>query len=54
MAKIIAPFSLVAADLMKADHPLHGAFVKFCRSKTPTLRQARKFLQKFPQYRKAA
>ena len=39
-----------AADLLKSDHPLHKAFVAFCGEKEPTKRQARKFLQKYPQY----
>jgi hypothetical protein len=35
-------------------HPLVGAFRAFCRNNPPTLRQARKFLQKFPTYRELA
>ena len=42
---------LTAADLLNESHPLHKAFVKFCGTVTPSKRQARKFLQKYPQYR---
>jgi len=39
-------------------HPLHKTFVNWVKSKNnvcaqPNLRQARKFLQAFPQYREA-
>ena len=42
---------LTAADILKEDHPLYKAFVKFCGDNEPSKRQARKFLQKYPQYR---
>ena len=42
---------LTAADLLQEDHPLHKSFVKFCGDNEPSKRQARKFLQKYPQYR---
>lgn len=42
---------LTAADLLNESHPLHKTFVKFCGDNKPSKRQARKFLQKFPQYR---
>jgi hypothetical protein len=40
-----------ADDLRNPSHPLRKAFLAFCNGKVPTKRQARKFLQKFPQYR---
>ena len=42
---------LIAADLLNDEHPLHACFVRFCKDAEPTKRQARKFLQKYPQYR---
>lgn len=44
---------MVARDLLNSKHPLHVTFVKWLGDKAPTLRQARKFLAKFPQYRAA-
>ena len=44
---------LVAADVLKKDNPLHKSFLQFVGDKTPTKRQARKFLQKYPKYREA-
>lgn len=51
--------NLVAADILKPDHPLHNAFLAFLGSKSEntgeeikmTKRQARKFLDSHPQYR---
>lgn len=40
-----------AANIMKSNHPAHKHFVKWCGDKEQTKRQARKFLQEFPQYR---
>jgi len=40
-----------AADILKSDHPVNKHFVKWLDGKEPTKRQARKFLQAFPQYR---
>ena len=42
---------LQASDLLNDEHPLHACFVRFCKDAEPTKRQARKFLQKYPQYR---
>ncbi len=44
---------MTARDLLKENHPLRAKFVDFCGDKPVTLRQARKFLQKFPKYREA-
>lgn len=38
-----------AADLLREDHPLHKALVKFSKGK-PTKRKAREFLRAFPRY----
>lgn len=40
-----------AADLLSADHPAHGAFVRFLGGKEPSKRQARKFLAAHPNFR---
>jgi len=42
---------LCASDIMKEDHELNKTFVSFCGDNKPSKRQARKFLQKYPQYR---
>lgn len=42
--------TVTAASILDTDHPLHKKFVAFLGGKEPTKRQARKFLQKFPQY----
>jgi hypothetical protein len=42
---------LIAADILDKEHPIHAHFVKWLAGKEPTKRQARKFLQQFPQYR---
>jgi hypothetical protein len=42
---------LAAADILKADHPVNKHFTKWLQGKEATKRQARKFLQAFPQYR---
>ena len=42
---------VVAADLLKSDHPAHGHFVKWCGDNPPTKRKARAFLKEFPKYR---
>jgi hypothetical protein len=44
-------FAVCAADILKEDHPLHRAFVKWLGDKSPTKRQAREFLKAHPQYR---
>jgi len=41
-----------ASDLLDPTHPLHKVFINFVGANQPTKRQARKFLQKFPQYTK--
>ena len=43
--------NLVAADVLKAECPLHDSFLKFVGNKQPTKRQGRRFLQRYPQYR---
>ena len=43
-----------ATDVLKLDHPLHKAFVKWLDGREATKRQARKFLQLYPQYRQGA
>ena len=48
-----APKPLVAADVMKSDHPLNGAFLAYVGDKEPTKRQARAFLAANPAYRTA-
>lgn len=40
-----------AADVLKSDHPANKHFLKWLDGKEPSKRQARKFLQAFPQYR---
>lgn len=44
-------YAVCAADVLKSDHPLNPAFVKWLAGKPATKRQAREFLQKFPNYR---
>lgn len=45
---------LVAADLLKSDHPLNKTFLDSLSEGTePTKRQARKFLAENPRYRTA-
>ena len=46
-------FAVSAADLLKDEHPLRKAFVKWCGDKDATKRQAAKFLQAHPQYKEA-
>jgi len=43
---------LTAAQIMVVDHPLYNSLVTFCGSNPVTKRQATKFLQKYPQYRR--
>jgi hypothetical protein len=43
---------LTAADLLKSNHPLHNAFLEHLGDKPATKRQARKFLQANPAYRR--
>lgn len=40
-----------AVELFVSSHPLHAAFVRWLNGREMTKRQARKFLQQFPQYR---
>lgn len=42
---------LSAADILAEDHPVNKHFIKWLGDKQATKRQARKFLQAFPQYR---
>lgn len=44
---------MVAAELLKPEHPVHKHFIADCESRNvePTKRQARKFLQRFPNYK---
>jgi hypothetical protein len=42
---------LCASDIMNKGHELYKSFVSFCGDNEPSKRQARKFLQKYPQYR---
>lgn len=44
---------VTAAQILKAEHPLNAALVRFCGGKELSKRQAAKFLAKFPQYREA-
>jgi hypothetical protein len=46
-----APKELTARDLLDEKHPIHKHFVQWVGEKEATKRQARKFLQAFPQYR---
>lgn len=46
-----APKELRARDLLDEKHPVHAHFVRWLAGKEATKRQARKFLQAFPQYR---
>ena len=59
------PPNVVASDLLlkghtpkhgeiNTHHPLAGAFLAFLGDKTPTKRQAVKFLTTYPQYREGA
>lgn len=50
------PKALVAADLLKDNHPLHAAFKSWTIDKGTELtkRQATKFLAAHPSYRKAS
>lgn len=43
--------AVTAQSLLQEGHPLYNSFVRFCRGNTPTKRQARKFLYKYPQFR---
>lgn len=44
---------VTAAQILKAEHPLNAALLRFCGGNAVTKRQAAKFLAKFPQYREA-
>ena len=44
-------YATTAQELTQSDHPVYATFVKWCGEKKPTKRQARKFLQQYPQYR---
>lgn len=44
-------YAVSAADILKSGHPLNSAFVAWLDSSTPSKRQARNFLAKYPQYR---
>jgi len=44
-------YAVSAADILKSDHPLNKAFVKWLGDKSPTKRQAAKFLQLYPAFR---
>jgi hypothetical protein len=44
-------YAVCAADVLKSDHPLNKSFVEWLNGKTPSKRQAREFLAKYPQYR---
>jgi len=44
-------FAVCAADILKDNHPLHPAFVKWVGDKPITKRKAREFLKVHPQYR---
>ena len=46
-------YTVSAADILSENHPLHKAFVKWLGDKSPTKRQAAKFLQKYPKFREA-
>ncbi len=45
---------MTAVEILKDDHPAHSHFVKWLEGKEATKRQARKFLQIFPNYRQEA
>lgn len=47
----LAKYDVVAADILNKEHPLHNTFLKWLGNAEPTKRKARKFLQKFPNYR---
>lgn len=49
--KTETPKELVASDLLDEKHPVHKHFKAWLDGKEATKRQARKFLQAFPQYR---
>jgi len=56
---VVATLSVVAADILKDDHPLNGAFLAWLIAKdnpkaTPTKRQAAAYLAEYPQLRGAA
>lgn len=38
-------FYVTAAKLLDSNHPMHKAFLLWCKQKTPTKRQAAKFLR---------
>lgn len=44
---------LTAQEILDLNHPLHPTFMKFLDGKEVTKRQARKFLQEYPQFRSA-
>jgi hypothetical protein len=49
--KTETPKELAARDLLDEKHPVHKHFKAWLDGKEATKRQARKFLQAFPQYR---
>lgn len=44
-------YATTANELMQPDHPIYDHFIKWLGEKKPTKRQARRFLQQYPQYR---
>jgi hypothetical protein len=42
--------AVVAADVLKSDHPLNKAFVAWLGANAATKRKAREFLKAHPQY----
>ncbi len=51
MSKKVTIVKLSSAQLLKSEHPLHSALVKFCGEKEVTKRQAAKFLAANPSFR---
>lgn len=43
--------NVTANDIRKIGHPLFTPYIKWLGNRQDTKRQARKFLQKYPQYR---
>lgn len=43
--------AVLASEILKSDHPLNKPFVKWLGDKSPTKRQAAKFLQAYPNFR---
>lgn len=46
-----ASVTVTAADVLKTDHPLNAAFVRWLNGKDATKRQARKFLAAHPSFK---